>query len=83
MKIQGFLRRMPENAVFWLLLFSIAFGSAASLYGKITDKAKVMAAPAEYYVAPAANAQSVISINDSISAEPLYPCQIFRPEVLR
>jgi len=77
---------MPENAVFWLLLFSMAFGSAASLYGKITDRNEARAVQAEYYTAPAApvtNVQSVISMNDYVQVEPLYPCQIFRPWTIR
>lgn len=30
--------QIPENGIFWLLLFSLAIGSANSLYQKITDK---------------------------------------------
>lgn len=36
MKKRSFLRRVPENAVFWLMLLFLAFGSAASLYGRLT-----------------------------------------------
>lgn len=32
------LLKIPENGVFWLLLFSLALGSANSLYQKITDR---------------------------------------------
>lgn len=43
MKKSNPLLRIPENAVFWLLLFSLAAGSAVSLYAKFTDKAEVTA----------------------------------------
>ena len=39
MKIKNILSQLPENAVFWLLLLSLAAGSAVSLYGKITERA--------------------------------------------
>ena len=38
MKKHSFLHRMPENAIFWLMLLFLAFGSAASLYGRLTGR---------------------------------------------
>lgn len=82
MKLKKFLCGMPENAVFWLLLLFMAFGSATSLYGKITERNEARAVQAEYYAAaPVSSVPSVISIKDYISSEPLYPCRIYRPEV--
>lgn len=42
MKQHHFLQRIPENAVFWLLLFFLAAGSATSLYGKITGRTETV-----------------------------------------
>lgn len=42
MKQYHFLQRIPENAVFWLLLFFLAAGSATSLYGKITGRTETV-----------------------------------------
>ena len=61
---------LPENAVFWLLLVSLALGSASSLYNKITDRSERLEAAAEYYAAaPALNNRSVISVKDYISSD--------------
>lgn len=85
MRFYRFLSQVPENAVFWLLLFSLVLGSASSLYGKITDKAALKQAAVQYYTAaPAANSQAVISIKNYIPSGLPYPCQIYRvPELLR
>lgn len=85
MRFYRILSQLPENAVFWLLLFSLAIGSATSLYGKITDKSAAMAVHAEHYVAvPASAGPSVISMKDYISSELPYPCQIYRmPSAIR
>lgn len=70
--------QMPENAVFWLLLLSLAVGSASSLYKKAADKAAINEAAAEYYTAaPVMNSQPVASIKDSVSLELPYRCQIY------
>lgn len=64
------LSQIPENAVFWLLLFSLAIGSAASLKQKITDRADAYEVHTEHLlVSPAANSTSVISIREQISPE--------------
>lgn len=42
MKQYHFLQRIPENAVFWLLLFFLAAGSATSLYGKVTGRTETV-----------------------------------------
>ena len=42
MKQYHFFQRIPENAVFWLLLFFLAAGSATSLYGKITGRTETV-----------------------------------------
>lgn len=82
MKIRNVLSRLPENAVFWLLLFSLAAGSAASLYGKITDRAALEQVSTEHYsAAPAANSRSVISIKDYLSSDLPYPCRIYKTHV--
>ncbi|MEY8394527.1 hypothetical protein AALB64_06830 [Lachnospiraceae bacterium 45-P1] len=79
MKIKKGLSQLPENAVFWLLLLSLAAGSAASLYGKISDRAALEEAGAEHYTAaPASAGRSVISIKDYLSSDLPYPCQIYK-----
>lgn len=88
MRFYRSLRGIPENAVFWLLLFSLAVGSASSLYQKAADKAAAGRVEPEYYTAvqaeadydpaaPAANSQSVASIKSYLTLELPYPCQIF------
>ena len=74
MRYKDFLSRIPENAVFWLLLFSLAFGSAGSLYQKITGQ------PDGYEVHPqhlsavtTSGSLPVISLKDHISPEFLMP----------
>lgn len=43
MKKNNPLLRIPENGVFWLLLFSLAIGSAVSLHSKLTERAEIPA----------------------------------------
>ena len=79
MKIKKILSQLAENAVFWLLLLSLAAGSAASLYGKITDRAALEQVASEHYTAaPASASRSVISIKDYLSSDLPYPCQIYK-----
>ncbi len=69
------VRTLPENAVFWLLLLSIALGSAVSLYQKLADRAGE--APEYYYAAaPAASPVSapVIPVKEFLEPVTLYPC---------
>ena len=67
MKIKKGLSQLPENAVFWLLLLSLAAGSAASLYGKISDRAALEQVRIEHYTAPPDyTSQSVLSLKYSI-----------------
>lgn len=42
MKKYDILSQIPENAVFWLLLFFLAAGSATSLFGKITGRTEAV-----------------------------------------
>lgn len=82
MRLKEFFCCLPENAVFWLFLFFMAFGSAASLYGKITDRNAARAVYTEYYAAePVVSVPSAISIKDYISSEPFYPCRIYRTNI--
>lgn len=85
MRFYRILSQIPENAVFWLLLFSLIIGSATSLYGKATDKAAAEEAHAEQYIAaPASAGMSVISMKEYISSELPYPCQLYRiPAAIR
>lgn len=39
LKFKKRISQIPENAVFWLILFSLAVGSAASLHQKVSDRA--------------------------------------------
>lgn len=76
MRFYRSVRSVPENAVFWLLLFTLAIGSASSLYKKTADKAEAGRTEAEYYTAaPAASSQSVAFIKDYLVLELPYPCQ--------
>lgn len=65
------VRTLPENAVFWLLLLSIALGSAASLYQKLADRAGE--AP-EFYYAAAPASTPVIPVKEFLEPVTLYPC---------
>lgn len=38
------MKRLPEHAVFWLLLLLLGLGSAGSLYKKAADQAALKAA---------------------------------------
>lgn len=40
MKKQEFFSRIPENAVFWMVLFFFAVGAATSLYGKAAGRSQ-------------------------------------------
>lgn len=91
MKFRKLLSQLPENGVFWLLLFSLAIGSATSLYGKITDRSEAEAAAYERYTAVSdsyaasvSGSLSVISMKDYVSSALPYPCQIYHaPAALR
>lgn len=72
-KSPNFISQIPENAVFWLILFSLAFASSVSLYQKITDRTESYEVHTEHIRAEsAANSTSVISFKDQISPE-LWP----------
>lgn len=74
MRYKDFLRRMPENAVFWLLLFSLAIGSAGSLYQKITDRPAGYEVHAEHTsTVTSSGSLPVISMKEHISPEFLMP----------
>lgn len=51
------LKALPENAVFWLLLMSLATGSAGSLYLKIAGKTDSLSEIAD--IAPAASVTGI------------------------
>lgn len=74
MRYKDFLRRIPENAVFWLLLFSLAIGSAGSLYQKITDHPAGYEVHAEHIsTVTTSGSLPVISMKERISPEFLMP----------
>lgn len=64
------ISQIPENAVFWLILFTLAFASSASLYQKITDRTESYEVHTEHiHAESAANGTSVISLKEQISPE--------------
>lgn len=68
MRFKHFLNQIPENAIFWILLVSLAFGSAASIQQKITDRAESYEVHTEHISAsPVSNNMSVISVNEQFS----------------
>lgn len=62
MNLPTFLRRVPENAVFWLLLIFLAVGSAASLYGKAAGRELPQ-------TASVSNLRSVSGVSASLTRE--------------
>ena len=57
-----FLKRLPEHAVFWLLLLLLGLGSAGSLYKKAADQAALKAElPERILAAPVISGPSAVS----------------------
>lgn len=52
------MKRLPEHAVFWLLLLLLGLGSAGSLYKKAADQA---ALPERILAAPVMSGPSAVS----------------------
>lgn len=68
------LLQIPENGVFWLLLISLAFGSANSLCQKITDRNADSEVHTEHISAVTTSGTlPVISMKDRISPDFLLP----------
>lgn len=56
------MKRLPEHAVFWLLLLLLGLGSAGSLYKKAADQAALKAAlPERILAAPVISGPSAVS----------------------
>ncbi|MCI8454293.1 MAG: hypothetical protein HFE84_06735 [Lachnospiraceae bacterium] len=73
MKTRSPLKRIPENAVFWLLLLSLSIGCAASLTGKLREKAREETNSSS--LLPAAAASEIRSLK---AASPLSREQVLR-----
>ena len=73
MKTRTPLKHVPENAVFWLLLFSLAIGCASSLTGKLREKAREETSSSS--LLPAAAASGIRSLK---TASPISREQVLR-----
>ncbi len=72
-RISSLLHRMPENAVFWLVLFSLAFGCTVSIGQKISDRAASVEVHTEHLTAAQVSARPVVLPEMMVDLPRLHP----------